>query len=259
MSRLYFVVPVLNEAPNMPRFFDGLRAAAEQQPDRETRVILVDDGSTDGTADAAQTASGGLALTVLVHEQNRGPGYAFGTAFDHLAGVVDEDDSIVTLEGDNTSRTELLATMLQRAAVERHDAVFASPYMYGGGILHTRTSRVLMSHVANSFAKELLGLHGLLTVSSFFRLYRGSTLLHLQRCYGPRVIERNGFESMVEVAMKMMYLRMSISEVPMVLDTSQRIGKSKLSVSRTALGYLLLALRKREWQSRAAGQSIGTA
>jgi glycosyltransferase involved in cell wall biosynthesis len=243
----------------MPRFFDGLRLVAEQQPARETQIILVDDGSSDGTADAARTASDGLALTILVHERNRGPGYAFGTAFEHLADLVGEDDSVVTLEGDNTSRTELLATMFKRADEERHDAIFASPYMYGGGILHTRTSRVLMSHVANTFAKELLGLHGLLTVSSFFRLYRGSTLLRLQRCYGPRVIERNGFESMVEVAMKMMYLQLSISEVPMVLDTSQRIGKSKLKVSRTALGYLALALRKREWQSRAAQSVIGSA
>lgn len=235
----------------MPRLFDGLRRVAEQRPDRETRVILVDDGSSDGTADAARSASGGLALTTLVHERNRGPGYAFGTAFGHLADLLGEDDFLVTLEGDNTSRTELLATMFQRADEEGHDAVFASPYMYGGGILHTRTSRVLMSHVANTFAKELLGLHGLLTVSSFFRLYRGSTLLRLQRCYGPRVIERDGFECMVELAMKMTYLRLSISEVPMVLDTSQRIGSSKLKVSRTALGYLALVLSKREWQSRA--------
>jgi glycosyltransferase involved in cell wall biosynthesis len=249
---VYFVVPVLNEAPSMPRFFDGLRAAAGEHSDRETHVILVDDGSSDGTAAAAQAAAGGLALTTLVHERNRGPGYAFGTAFEHLAGIVGEDDFVVTLEGDNTSRTELIGTMFKRAGEERHDAIFASPYMYGGGILHTRTSRVLMSHVANTFVKELLGLHGLLTVSSFFRLYRGSTLLRLQRCYGPRVIERNGFESMVEVAMKMTYLHLSISEVPMVLDTSLRIGRSKMKVSRTALGYLALALKKREWQSQAA-------
>ncbi|HEV2592817.1 MAG TPA: glycosyltransferase family 2 protein, partial [Gaiellaceae bacterium] len=203
MSSLYFVVPVLNEAPSMPRFFAGLRADAEQTVDRETHIILVDDGSSDGTADAAHAAASGLALTTLVHERNRGPGYAFGTAFEHLAPLLGDDDFVVTLEGDNTSRTELIATMFQRADEERHDAIFASPYMYGGGILHTRTSRVLMSHVANTFVKELLGLHGLLTVSSFFRVYRGSTLLRLQRSYGPRVIERNGFESMVEVAMKM--------------------------------------------------------
>ena len=37
-----------------------------------------------------------------------------------------------------------------------HDVVFASPYMYGGGILHTHRTRVILSHIANSFVKEFL-------------------------------------------------------------------------------------------------------
>ena len=145
------------------------------------------------------------------------------------------DDVVVTMEGDNTSRTELIAAMLRRSE-EGHDAVFASPYMYGGAILHTRATRVLLSHIANTFVKEFFGVHGLLTVSSFFRLYRGSSLQRLQSHYGERIIERAGFESMVEVVMKMMYLGMSISEMPMVLDTSRRAGVSKLNTRRTILG-----------------------
>ena len=59
--------------------------------------------------------------------------------------------------------------------------------------------------------------------------------------------------------MKMMYLRMSISELPMVLDTSRRAGPSKLNTRRTTMGYLSLAGRKREWQRRAAveADSVG--
>jgi len=94
--------------------------------------------------------------------------------------------------------------------------------------------------------------HGILTVSSFFRVYRGATLRRLQECYGERIIERGGFESMIELVMKMTYLRMSISELPMVLDTTLRAGQSKLNTRRTALGYLSLFGRKRAWQRRAA-------
>jgi hypothetical protein len=75
----------------------------------------------------------------------------------------------------------------------------------------------------------------------------------LQEHYGERIIERAGFESMVEVVMKMMYLGMSISELPMVLDTSQRAGVSKLNTRRTIVGYLSLYFRRREWQARASG------
>ena len=144
--------------------------------------------------------------------------------------------------------------MLRRSE-EGHDAVFASPYMYGGGILHTRPSRVMLSHIANTLVKEFYGVHGLLTVSSFFRLYRGRCLFRLQECYGDRIVERNGYESMVEMVMKMTYLQMSISELPMVLDSTRRAGRSKLNTRRTIIGYLALFGHKREWQRRAAGRN----
>ena len=247
---LYIVVPVFNEAPNLPRLFDGLRAADGEAREFDVHVVLVDDGSTDGTPDLAREVGGGLDLTVLAHGTNRGPGHAFGTAFAHLSSLVGPDDLVVTMEGDNTSRTELIAAMLHRSE-EGHDAVFASPYMYGGGILHTRATRVVLSHIANTFVKEFFGVHGLLTVSSFFRLYRASSLQRLQERYGERIIERAGFESMVEVVMKMTYLGMSISELPMVLDSSRRAGVSKLNTRRTILGYLALYGRKHAWQERA--------
>jgi glycosyltransferase involved in cell wall biosynthesis len=257
---LFIVFPVFNEAPNLARLFDGLRAADREAAAFDVRVVLVDDGSTDGTPDRAREVGSGIDLTVLTHGTNRGPGHAFGTAFAHLGPLVREDDLVVTMEGDNTSRTELIAAMLRRYE-EGHDAVFASPYMYGGGILHTRATRVVLSHIANTVVKELLGVHGVLTVSSFFRMYRGSSLRRLQECYGERIIERAGFESMVEVVMKMMYLGMSISELPMVLDTSLREGASKLNTRRTIIGYLSLYGRKRAWQERAsarAGRSLPT-
>lgn len=216
------------------------------------RICLVDDGSTDGTSQLArETAKSlGLDLTVLVHPTNRGPGHAFGTAFAYLSRAADRDDFVVTMEGDNTSRTELVKAMLHRID-EGHAAVFASPYLYGGAILHTRPLRVFTSHVGNSIVKEFLGVRGLHTVSSFFRLYRGMTLRELQTCYGDRIVERDGFESMVELVMKMTYLRMPISELPMVLDSTLRAGPSKLNVRRTAIGYLSLMFRRSRWQRRA--------
>lgn len=244
---LYLVVPVLDEAPNLDRLFAGFRTiAAEQGELFDVAFVVVDDGSNDGTGELARHLGDGLDVTVLVHEVNRGPGSAFGTAFEHLAPRLRPDDQVVTLEGDNTSRHELLPLMLRRSE-EGHDAVFASPYLYGGGIVHTHLLRILLSHIANTFVKEMLGIHGILTVSSFYRLYRGDCLQRLQRRYGDRILERSGFESMVEMTMKMIHMQMSISEVPMVLDTSLREGKSKLRPTRTALGYLALYKRKAEW------------
>jgi dolichol-phosphate mannosyltransferase len=249
---LYLMAPVFNEAENLPRLFEAFREVATEHGERfSVSFILVNDGSTDGTAGIARDLGSALDLTVLDHGDNRGPGSAFATGFEYLASRIDPGDSVVTMEGDNTSRHDLLRQMLHRAE-EGHDAVFASPYMYGGAILHTTPIRLFLSHAANLFVKELLGVHGLLTVSSFYRLYRGDCLQRLQAAYGDGIVERRGYESMVEMVVKMTYLGITISEVPMVLDTKRRAGKSKLKIRKTMLGYVALFRAKRRWQRQAA-------
>ena len=248
--RLYMIAPLLDEAPNLPRLFDAFREITLDRKTYECSIVLVDDGSTDGTAARARELAHDLDLTVLEHGVNQGPGAAFGTAFEFLADRLAAEDRVLTLEGDNTSRHEILGRMLH-SADEGYDAVLASPYMYGGGIVHTAPLRMALSHIANAFVKEFLGAHGILTVSSFYRLHRGDCILRLQARYGPRIVERAGFESMVEMLMKMINLKMTICEVPMVLDTSRRIGASKLKLARTILGYLALYRLKRRWREPA--------
>lgn len=249
---LYMVVPVFNELGNLERLFGSFRTvAADYGADYDVRFVMVDDGSTDGTGPAARELAGPLDLVLLTLEVNRGPGEAFATAFRYLAPRLRDHDWVVTLEGDNTSRHELLRQMFHRSR-EGYDVVLASPYLYGGGITNTSPLRVFMSHMANAFVKEFLGIHGIMTVSSFFRLYRATTLKKLQAHYGPGIVERRGFECMVELLMKMIYLRTTISEVPMVLDTNLRAGKSKMKLVRTIRGYLSLWPQSGAWQERAA-------
>jgi hypothetical protein len=50
---------------------------------------------------------------------------------------------------------------------------------------------------------------------------------------------------------------MSISEVPMLLDTGRRVGKSKMRITRTALGYVALFRHKRRWRAVAGRSPIG--
>lgn len=250
MPTLTLIVPVLNEAPNMPRLMAAFAEIAVQFARFSPCFVLVDDGSTDGTAAAAQSLAGALSFQVLRHEVNQGPGGAFGTAFAHLAPTLTDEDWVVTLEGDNTSRHELLTQMFHRMD-EGFEVVLASPYLYGGGITNTDGLRVFLSKMANLFVKEILGLGGLVTVSSFYRLYRGSAIRRLQMHYGARVLERVGFECMVEMCMKMVYLNITMSEVPMILDTSRRIGRSKMKITRTIRGYIALLGRRDAWKQAA--------
>lgn len=255
MDRVYIVVPVFNEALNIPTLFAGFRELAGELGARlAVHYVLVDDGSSDDTVAVARLEGAGLELTILEHGLNRGPGAAFATGFAHLAQQLQPQDWVITMEGDNTSRHSLIRQMFTRAA-EGFDAVLASPYMYGGGIKQTSFLRKLLSSGANLVVKDLLDIQGILTVSSFFRLYRGGALLQMQRIFGPGIVERTGFESMVEMVMKMAMLRLAISEVAMTLDSSLRKGKSKMKIVRTIFGYLALWRCKPAWSARLSRQN----
>lgn len=248
---IYFLIPLLNEADNVEILVGSLRSAqAELNEAYHLSFVVVDDGSTDNTSAILTRSAKGLDLVVLRHEINRGPGIAFATGFAYLANRLKADDWVVTMEGDNTSRLDLLRQMLTRTK-EGYEVVLASPYMYGGGITNTSFLRTFLSYGANVFVKEMLEIRGIMTMSSFFRLYSGATLRKMMDRFGPSIIERAGFESMIELLMKMIYMQCTISEVPMVLDTSQRKGKSKMKLAKTIMGFLVLMSCKRRWIAEA--------
>jgi dolichol-phosphate mannosyltransferase len=254
-SRLFVLVPVLDEAPNIPRLLGNLaRLARELRGEMDCRAVFVDDGSTDGTGERIRQEAGSLPAEVLRHDANLGPGRAFQTGFSRLAPLLAEADWVVTMEGDNTSKIETLGQMLVRRH-EGFDVVLASPYMYGGGLSNTSVLRLVLSHGANTLIKELLGIHGILTMSSFFRLYSAPVLKRLQARYGDGILETPGFECMVELLAKLIAAGATISEVAMPLDGSERLGQSKMKVMRTIRGYLRLFWAGRKWR---AGRAIAS-
>lgn len=248
---LHVVVPVFNEAENVARLAAGLRGLRDAvRAEFRLRVLVVDDGSADGTAALLRDASGDLDLHVLQHEQNRGPGAAFATAFAHLAGVLADADWVATIEGDNTSRVETLLHMLVRRK-EGYHAVLASVYAYGGGFVGTSWWRKALSHAANEMTLVVLRLYGLRTLSSFFRLHAAPALRRLQAAFGPEIVESRGFEWAIEMLYKMTLLKLKLSEVETEVDWKMRAGVSKLRTIRTIRGYFRVFLRHGVWRTRA--------
>ena len=86
---------------------------------------------------------------------------------------------------------------------------------------------------------------------------RGGAILELQAAFGPRIIERSGFEGVVEALKKIMLLELTVSEVPMRLDSSLRVGRSKMKLFKTIRGYFSLLPRARRWDRAARAYRNG--
>lgn len=251
--QLYIIIPVLNEKNNIPVLIENLTAWKRSCGEVITiQIIFVDDGSHDGTYEILihYSHSGDVPVTVLKHPVNIGPGGAFATAFLYLHEKMKAHDLIATMEGDNTSNLKILDKMLTRIK-EGYDTVLASPYQYGGGILGVSSHRIFLSHMANFLAKMVLGLRGFQTLSSFFRLYRAATIQKLQQQFGPRILDYHGFECMVELLQKLVIIQASISEVEMLLDWTQRKGKSKMKIFKAIRGYISLLISGFQWKKMA--------
>lgn len=243
-----FVVPAYNEAPNVPR----LLADLESRPALWAggRLLLIDDGSTDETAAVAAVHAGALPVEVLRQTPNQGAGRAFDRGFARALELCGDgpDDLIVTLEADTTSDLDALEEMLHAA---RHaDLVLASVHA-GGAMTNVGAHRRFLSRGAARVIRASAGLDAH-TVSSFFRVYRAAILRKAYAHYGERFIREPGFACKAEILMKLTRLGVRVTEIPVALDASRRLGESKLRVLPTMAGYARLTARQMAARARAS-------
>jgi glycosyltransferase involved in cell wall biosynthesis len=234
-----FVVPAYNEALNVPRLLADLESRPALWRDGG-RVLLVDDGSSDGTAEVAEAHSGGLPVEVLRQDSNQGAGRAFDRGFRRALDLAGPEDLVVTLEADTTSDLDALEDMI--AAAEHADLVLASVHA-GGEMANVGAHRRFLSLGAARFVRASAGVNAR-TVSSFFRVYRATLLRAAYERYEERLIRESGFACKAELLMKLSRMGARVTEVPVTLDASRREGESKLRVLPTMAGYARLTVRQ---------------
>jgi len=230
---IYFVVPAYDEAPNIERLFHRLRPVVEEL---EARIVLVDDGSTDGTADLARRAGAGLEMRIIEHRENRGLGAALDTGLRAALEEASDNDVIVTAEGDGTSDPDDLPAMLSRLD-EGHDVVLASVHAPGGKLIGVARWRVVASKSASAFVRLAAGLHDVHTVSAVYRCYRVTALRGAVERYGDDLIREPGFAVNVELLLKLTSGGASVCEVATTNDWTLRAGASKLQTGKTLRAY----------------------
>src|SRR5919205_2776417 len=102
VSELVFVVPAYNEQENILRLLGDLESRPALFAHDRSRVIVVDDGSSDATAAIVSEYDGPIPVELVRLGRNQGPGAAFRAGFAAALDACTDDAFVVTLEADTT-------------------------------------------------------------------------------------------------------------------------------------------------------------
>jgi glycosyltransferase involved in cell wall biosynthesis len=144
--RVLVAVPALNEAEVIGQVLKSLSAAHPIDD-----VVIVDDGSRDGTASIAQAAG----AHVVSHAINLGVGAAMGTAFKYA--LRNGYDAVIQFDGDGQHRAEHIPELIE--ALDGADIVIGSRFAVGGSYRSSaarRSVQRLIARVTSIFARTRL-------------------------------------------------------------------------------------------------------
>jgi dolichol-phosphate mannosyltransferase len=245
--RLSLVLPCYNEEPNVRALESRLRPVLDGLAARydDIEVVLVDDGSRDGTWAAMQELSASSRGTVRFraekHPTNLGLGAAMRTGMTAATG-----DVIVTTDSDATYRFEEIPALLD-ALTPEIDLVTASPYHPRGAVDNVPAYRLFFSRGA-SFLYRLLVQWNLYTWTALFRAYRAPVVRAVP-------FASTGFLAGTEILVNAIGAGYRAAEYPTVLH-SRVHGVSKAKIARTVrahLGFQASVLKRRLFGGRPAG------
>jgi dolichol-phosphate mannosyltransferase len=242
-GKVRVVLPAYNEARDVGPLLEAIDQAMFDDG-LEYAIIVVDDGSVDGTLEEVERRAAFIPVEVLRHESNRGLGETIRDGLREAATVCSERDIIVVMDADNTHLPGLIRAMTRRIQ-EGADVVIASRFRSGADVRGVPLHRRLLSRGASWILRAIFPIHGVRDYTCGYRAYRAPVLALAFERYGEEFINEDGFQCMVDILLKLRTLDVVFAEVPLILRYDQKAGASKMRVMSTVVNTLSLMARRR--------------
>ncbi len=242
--KVIVVLPAYNEQENLPGLLSNLaETLTDERLDYE--IVVVDDGSSDGTPEILKKQGTELPLRVQTHQKNQGLGATIRDGLYFASQIAGAKDVVLTMDADETHTPGLILRMV-RMIKEGHDVVIASRYQPGARVIGLSAHRRMLSFVASGMMRFLFPTVGVRDYTCGYRAYRGEVLSRAIAAYGDRFVDQEGFQCMVDILLKLRRIdKVVFGEVPLILRYDMKRGDSKMRVFRTARKTLHLLVRRR--------------
>jgi dolichol-phosphate mannosyltransferase len=243
-ARVWVVIPTYNEAANIERV---LRCATDELarliPD-EYRILVVDDGSPDGTGAIADALALHLREIEVLHRSAKaGLGHAYRAGFAHaLAGGAER---VIEMDADFSHDPRYLGELLEAAGDA--DLVLGSRYVDGGGVRDWGIVRRLVSRGGCWYARRILQVD-VRDLTGGFKCIRREVLEAIDL----DSVRAEGYVFQIEVTYRALLAGFRVREVPIVF-CDRTAGTSKMSARIAAEAMWLVPRLRRSAQAAVAG------
>jgi dolichol-phosphate mannosyltransferase len=223
-ERALVIVPTYNERDNIARLIDTVLAQ-----DRRLEVLVVDDGSPDGTGEIVE---GLRQLNDRVHLIQRARKMGLGTAY--IAGfkwALDRGyDYVFEMDADFSHDPAHLPEFLR--AIQDADLVLGSRYRDGKvSVVNWPVARLLLSYFANVYARAVTGLP-VWDATGGFKCFRRSVLQAIDL----DSVRSNGYAFQIEMSMRAWKQGFRMREIPIVfVDRTEGHSKMSKAIVREAI------------------------
>ena len=241
--KVYVVLPVYNEEAKIGSLLDHINDAMHDA-DIRYAVILVDDGSKDGTDAIIRQRAIQMPITLMRHEVNRGLGTTIRDGLFAAAKTAGESDIIVTMDADDTHAPGLVLRMV-RMISEGYDVVIASRYREGSRCVGVPFHRLALNRGASWLFRAVFPIRGVRDYTCGYRAYRAGVVKAAFARYGDEFLDQGGFQCMVDILLKLRRMNLIFGEVPFILRYDWKEGGSKMNVTRTVQDTLGLMWKRR--------------
>jgi dolichol-phosphate mannosyltransferase len=223
VPRAVLCLPTYDERENLEPMVRALGGVLDTARDR---VLVVDDGSPDGTGEIADRLSAELEWVSVLHRDRKegiGPAYVAGfrQALSEGAELVLEMDCDFSHDPADVPR-------LIAAAEDRADLVLGSRYTAGGGTRNWGLGRRIVSRGGCLYAQVLLGL-GIRDLTGGFKCFRRSALEAIDL----GALSAHGYAFQIETTYRVRRAGLRVVEVPITFE-ERRAGASKMTGSIVA-------------------------